>query len=79
MRLHIHYVFEKFFASFGRKTSEFLTLKRLDPPYRLFLADGRPLDVPDKIPEVEALFERLQPGGRSRLEETHRRISCGLA
>jgi phytoene desaturase len=62
-------VFDNFFASFGRKTSEFLTLKRLDPPYRLFLADGRPLDVPDKIPEVEALFERLQPGGRSRFRE----------
>ncbi|KAJ1495724.1 hypothetical protein T484DRAFT_1761766 [Baffinella frigidus] len=62
-------VFDNFFAAFGRKTSDFLTLRRLDPPYRLFLADGRPLDIPDKVPEVEALFEKLQLGGRAKFRE----------
>ena len=55
-------VFDDFFASFGRKTSEFYTLRRLDPPYRLFLAQGRTLDIPDRAQDLEALFERTERG-----------------
>jgi len=55
-------VFDDFFASFGRKTSDYYELRRLDPPYRLFLEHGRPLDIPDRVEDVEALFERTEPG-----------------
>ena len=55
-------VFDDFFASFGRKTSEFYELRRLDPPYRLFLANGRPLDIPDRAQDLESLFENTEPG-----------------
>ena len=53
-------VFDDFFASFGRNTSDYYELRRLDPPYRLFLENGRPLDIPDRV-DVEALFERTEP------------------
>ena len=55
-------VFDDFFASFGRKTSDYYELRRLDPPYRLFLENGRPLDIPDRAQDVEALFEHTEPG-----------------
>ena len=55
-------VFDDFFASFGRKTSDFYDLRRLDPPYRLFLDNGRTLDIPDRVQDMEALFERTEPG-----------------
>ena len=60
-------VFDDFFASFGRKTSDYYTLRRLDPPYRLFLANGRTLDVPDRMQDLEVLFERTERGAGKQL------------
>src|ERR671913_597766 len=36
-------VFEKFFNCFGKKVSDFYTLERLDPSYRVYWEDG-PMD-----------------------------------
>jgi len=55
-------VFENFFALFGKKPQDFYELKRLDPAYRVFWGKADVLDVPAAMPELEALFESIEPG-----------------
>lgn len=62
-------VFDEFFARFGKKTSDYYRLRRLDPPYRLFMENGRPLDIPDRVQALEDLFESTQPGCRGQFRK----------
>jgi phytoene desaturase len=61
-------VFEKFFADFGKKPSDYYQLDRLDPSYSVFFEDG-PLEIPANMEELEALFERVEPGSALRLRK----------
>ncbi len=61
-------VFERFFGHFDRAPSDYYTLSRLDPHYRVFWKDGDSVDV---LPDLEAnkeLFESYEPGAADALE-----------
>lgn len=60
--------FERFFAHFGRKVSDYYDLKKLDPAYRVFFGPGEAVDVPADRPGQRALFDRLEPGGGAKLD-----------
>lgn len=60
-------VFERFFACFGKKVSDYYTLERLDPSYRIYWNDG-PMDIPANYEELKKLFESIEPGSASRLD-----------
>lgn len=62
-------VFDEFFESFGKKTSDYLELTRLDPAYKLFLKGGESLEVPDSEAQLAELFERLEHGGREKFRK----------
>src|SRR6187200_2060603 len=55
-------VFEKFFAKFGKKTSDYYTLKRLDPSYRIYYSAEEHLDIPAGVDALCKLFDQLEPG-----------------
>lgn len=59
-------VFERFFQSFDKDISEYYTLTRLDPSYRVFESDGF-VDVPASMDRLEKLFESLEPGSTKQL------------
>lgn len=62
-------VFETFFATFGKKPSDYYQLERLDPAYRMFFGKG---DFHDLSPDFEknvALFESLEPGAGEQLRK----------
>jgi phytoene desaturase len=59
-------VFETFFSHFGKKSSDYYELRRLDPSYSIYFEDG-PMPIPASMDEIEALFERLEPGSAARL------------
>ena len=61
-------VFEKFFADFGKKVSDYYKLERLSPAYRVFFQDNQ-LDVPANIEALYALFEALEPGSSINLKK----------
>ena len=61
-------VFETFFGHFGKKPSDYYTLERLDPSYSIFYEDG-PMTIPASMDEMEALFERVEPGSAVRLRK----------
>ncbi len=60
-------VFERFFACFGKKVSDYYTLERLDPSYRIYWNDG-PMDIPADYEELKKVFESIEPGSASRLD-----------
>ncbi|MCZ8355528.1 MAG: phytoene desaturase family protein [Cyclobacteriaceae bacterium] len=55
-------VFEQYFNYFGKTTSDFYNLKRLDPSYRIFFDNNEVLDVPAGVDALCAMFEKLEPG-----------------
>ncbi|GAB2694923.1 phytoene desaturase family protein [Mucilaginibacter koreensis] len=62
-------IFENYFALFGKKPSDYYNLKRLDPGYRIYYGKDDLIDVPAAMPELEALFERIEPGSSQGLRK----------
>ncbi|MDN5288181.1 MAG: crtI [Mucilaginibacter sp.] len=62
-------VFENFFALFGKKPSDYYQLDRLDPGYRIYYAPNDMMDIPADMQELEALFEKTEPGSSAGLRE----------
>jgi phytoene desaturase len=60
-------VFDRFFAQFGKTTSEYYSLKRLDPSYRVYWNDG-PMDIPASPEKLKELFESLETGAAHKLD-----------
>src|SRR5688500_7920330 len=75
-------VFEKFFAHFGKKSSDFYTLQRLDPSYRVIYGNNDRLDIPATLEGLCSMFEHLQPGSRQHflnfLEEGRHNYNIGV-
>jgi len=61
-------IFEKFFADFGKKVSDYYELERLSPSYRVYFEDG-PIDIPSDINELYALFESIEKGSAEKLKQ----------
>ena len=60
-------VFDKFFARFGKKTSDYYHLERLDPSYRIYYSTNDFLDIPSGVDGLSQLFERLESGSEKKL------------
>ncbi|GAB2540839.1 phytoene desaturase family protein [Rufibacter soli] len=60
-------VFEQFFQKFGKTTADYYHLERLDPSYQVLYAKNDTMQLPAGMPELEALFESLEPGAALKL------------
>lgn len=60
-------VFEKYFNLFGKTTSDYYSLKRLDPSYRIFYGKDDYLDIPSGVNALCQMFEKLEPGSARHL------------
>lgn len=61
-------VFEKFFADFGKKVSDYYDLERLSPSYRVYFSDG-PVDIPSDLNDIYSLFESIEKGSAAKLKQ----------
>ena len=61
-------VFENFFQLFGKTTSDFYKLIRLNPSYRIYFGKDDTLDVPATQEELYQLFETLEPNSSKNLD-----------
>jgi len=61
-------VFDQFFERFGKKVSDYYTLKRLDPSYRVYF-DDEYVDIPATMDELYAFFESHEPGSSKALKK----------
>lgn len=62
-------VFEAYYNLFGKTTADFYNLVRLDPGYRVWFGKDDFMDIPAGQPELEALFESVEPGSGLKLRK----------
>jgi phytoene desaturase len=62
-------VFERFFAEFGKRPSDYYTLKRMDPSYRVFFEGEGHVDITPRLDETKATFEGWEAGAGARFQE----------
>lgn len=60
-------IFEDFFADFGKKTSEYYSLEKLDPAYKIFFDDDV-ITIGDSMDKICAEFERIEKGSSFHLK-----------
>jgi len=61
-------VFEKFFADFGKKPSDYYTLDKLSPGYEVYFGENSSLKVSDKLEEIYKMFESEEKGSAKHLK-----------
>lgn len=61
-------VFERYFAQFGKKVSDYYTLHRLNPSYRIYWNDSY-TDMPASYEELQQVFESIEPGSAAKLDK----------
>ena len=61
-------VFERYFAQFGKKVSDYYALDRLDPSYRVYWQEGH-TDLSADFETLKKTFESIEPGSGAQLEK----------
>lgn len=61
-------VFENYFKKFGKKVSDYYSLQRLDPSYRVYWSDGL-TDVPADYNAFKKMVEEFEPGASEQLDK----------
>ena len=62
-------VFDNFFRKFGKSTSDYYQLDRLDPSYRVYFGKDDLMDVPADVNELAVQLEQMETGAGSALME----------
>ncbi|MEM0932532.1 MAG: phytoene desaturase family protein [Bacteroidota bacterium] len=60
-------IFEKFFNDFGKKTTDYYQLDKLDPAYKIFFKDDI-ITIGDCMEKICEEFERIETGSSSHLK-----------
>ncbi|WP_298764556.1 NAD(P)/FAD-dependent oxidoreductase [uncultured Polaribacter sp.] len=61
-------VFEKFFADFGKKPSDYYTLDKLSPGYEVYFGKQDSLEISDKLENIYTMFENEEKGSAKHLK-----------
>ncbi len=62
-------VFERFFADFGKKTTDYYQLIKLSPAYRVYYGIEDFIAIADDLPQIVADFEAIEKGSGQVLKE----------
>ena len=60
-------IFDKFFADFGKKTSDYYDLEKLSPAYKIFFSDDT-ITIGDCMEKICKEFERIEQGSSTHLK-----------
>ena len=61
-------IFDKFFSDFGKKTSDYYTLHKLSPAYKIFFEDET-ITIGDTMDKICTEFERIEKGSSVHLRK----------
>lgn len=61
-------IFERFFNDFGKKTSDYFQLDKLDPAYKIFFSDDI-ITIGDSMDKICGEFERIEKGSAGPLRK----------
>lgn len=62
-------VFEKFFADFGKKPSDYYQLEKLDPAYQVYFGEHDSVTIPGNFEEICEIFEQEEKGSSKHLRK----------
>ena len=75
-------VFDRFFTQFGKSSSDYYSLQRLNPSYRVVFGKDDFMDLPSDLEGLFSLFDRIEPGSakvlKLFLEEAKRKYIIGI-
>lgn len=60
-------IFERFFADFGKKVSDYYQLEKLSPGYRVYFGKDDYIDISDDPEKIVEKFEEIEPGSGAHL------------
>ena len=61
-------VFESFYNDFGKKTSDFYNLERLDPGYQVVFGENERILIGDSLEKIYSVFEKEEKGSSVKLK-----------
>ncbi|WP_320814346.1 phytoene desaturase family protein [Flavobacterium sp.] len=61
-------IFERFFADFNKKPSDYYHLTKLSPAYKVFFGVDNFIAIADNLEEICATFEEIETGSGKKLE-----------
>lgn len=61
-------VFERFFASFGKKVEDYYSLVRLDPSYQVIFSKNEKWNVPANAEVLGQFLEKIEKGASNKLQ-----------
>jgi phytoene desaturase len=62
-------IFDNFFAQFGKKTSDYYTLQKLDPGFQIVFSAAEVMEVSADLTKLYATFEAIEPGSTLALDK----------
>lgn len=62
-------VFERFFADFNKKPSDYYTLEKLDPAYQVYFGKDQSITIPGDLEAIYRNFEKEEKGSAKKLEK----------
>lgn len=62
-------VFERFFADFGKKPTDYYELLKLAPAYQVYFGVNEFVTIADNLDEIVATFESIEPGSGKHLRD----------
>ncbi|SDG62579.1 phytoene desaturase family protein [Psychroflexus sediminis] len=62
-------VFERFFADFGKKPSDYYELDKLDPGYQVVFEGGETIEIGDSLEKIYKIFDREEKNGAKKLKK----------
>jgi phytoene desaturase len=62
-------VFERFFADFGKKPSDYYQLIKLNPAYSVYFGVNDFISIEDSLEKIKAAFEAEEPGSSRKLQK----------
>ncbi len=61
-------VLENFFSVFGKQSSDYYELKKLNPSYRIYFENNEHIDIPANYEELRQMFEEIESGSSLQLD-----------
>ena len=62
-------VFERFFADFDKTPSDYYTLDKLSPAYKVFFEGGKSITIEDTLEKIYTAFEKEEKGSSKKLKK----------
>ena len=62
-------VFERFFADFNKKPSDYYSLEKLDPAYQVYFGKDQSIIIPGDLEAIYRNFEKEEAGSAKKLEK----------